>query len=56
MCPQLSAVAQSPDGLILTVRSRMFVAFESQPPFCCVLGAVPTVSLIELFSDPIDAT
>ena len=56
MCPQLSAVAQSPYGLILTVSSRMFVAFERQPPFCCVLGALPTASLIEFFSDPIDAT
>ena len=34
----------------------MFVAFENLPPFCCVSGAVPTASCIELFSDPIDAT
>ena len=35
----------------------MFVAFESQPPLCCVSGAVPTAPCIELFfPDPIDAT
>ena len=35
----------------------MFVAFESQTPFCFVSGAVPTAPCIELFfPDPIDAT